>query len=74
MSPDKQYQDNARTHRTSVYFRLRLYTKLVISWSNIYNIEIVLLHMKVYIPAVGDSGLGVRGSCIVSVEAFLFVS
>lgn len=41
-SPHKQYQDNAGTHRTSVYFRLRLYTKLVISWSNIYNIEIVV--------------------------------
>lgn len=32
------------------------------------------LNVCVYVPAVGESGLGVSGSCVVSVDAFLFGS
>lgn len=38
------------------------------------NIQNLFAFESVCIPAVGDSGLGVSGSCIVSVDTFLFVS
>lgn len=40
----------------------------------IFIIKIVFPCISACVPAVGDSGLGVSGSSVVSVDAFLFGS